>query len=74
MITVNVWCAGGMGGGEFANMEINGGDEIFAQTYFDRFLKTLTEGAVTTEAGSLFQYFTTLTENGDPSLRRWIAL
>ncbi len=27
------------------------------------FLKTLTEGAVTTEAGSLFQYFTTLTEN-----------
>ncbi len=25
----------------------------------NRFLKTLTEGAVTTEAGSLFQYFTT---------------
>ncbi len=26
------------------------------------FLKTLTEGAVTTEAGSLFQYFTTLAD------------
>ncbi len=32
------------------------------QTFSNLFLKTLTEGAVTTEAGSLFQYFTTLTE------------
>ncbi len=31
----------------------------------NRFLKTLTEGAVTTKACSLFQYFTTLTENAD---------
>ncbi len=38
-----------------------------------RFLKTLTEGAGTTEAGSLFQYFTTLTENAGPLLRRWLA-
>ncbi len=38
------------------------------------FLKTLTEGAVTTEAGNLFQYFTTLTENADPLLRRWSTL
>ncbi len=36
-------------------------------------LKKLTEGAVTTEAGSLFQYFTTLIENADPLLRRWLA-
>ncbi len=25
------------------------------------------------EAGSFFQYFTTLTENADPLLRRWLA-
>ncbi len=38
------------------------------------FLKTLTEGAVTTEAGSLFQYITTPPpENTDPLLRRWLA-
>ncbi len=40
------------------------------QTSSNRFLKTLTEGAVTAEAGSLFQYSTTLTENADPLLRR----
>ncbi len=39
------------------------------QTFSNLFLKTLTEEAVTMEAGSLFQYFTTLTENAD-SLRR----
>ncbi len=33
-------------------------------------LEKLTEGAVTTEAASLFQYFTTLTKNADPLLRR----
>ncbi len=32
-------------------------------------LKILAEGSSTTEAGSLFQYFTTLTENVDPLLR-----
>ncbi len=36
------------------------------QTSSNRFLKILTEGAVATEAGSLFQYFTILTENADP--------
>ncbi len=40
------------------------------QTFSWRFLKTLTEGAVTREAGSLFQCFTCLTENADPLLRR----
>ncbi len=43
------------------------------QTSSNRFLKTLTEGAVTMEAGSLFQYFTTLTENAGPLLRRRLA-
>ncbi len=40
------------------------------QTSSKRFLKTLAEGAVRTEAGSLFQYITTFTENADPLLRR----
>ncbi len=35
------------------------------------FLKVLTERAVTAEAGSLFQYFTTLTEKVDALFRRW---
>ncbi len=39
-----------------------------------RFLKTFTEGAATAESGSLFQYFTTLTENADPLIRRWLEL
>ncbi len=38
------------------------------QTISKFFLKTLTEGAVTTEAGNLFQYFTTLTKNGGSHL------
>ncbi len=46
-----------------------GGDETSVPTFSNLFLKTLTEGAVTTEAGSLFQYFTTLIENADPLLR-----
>ncbi len=49
------------------------GKDKNVQTSSNRFLKTLTEGAVTTEAGSLFQYFTTLTENADPLLRRRLA-
>ncbi len=47
--------------------------KISVQTASKLFLKTLTEGAVTTEAGSLFQYFTLLTENADPLLRRRLA-
>ncbi len=43
------------------------------QTFSNLFLKALTEGAVTTEAGSLFQHFTTLIENADPLFRRWLA-
>ncbi len=37
------------------------------------FLKMLTEGAITTEAGNVFQYFTTLTEKADPLLWRWLV-
>ncbi len=33
----------------------------------------LTEGAVMTESGSLFCYFTILTKNVDPLLWRWLA-
>ncbi len=43
------------------------------ETFSNRFLKTLAEGAVMTEAGGLFLYFTTLTENTDPLLWRWLA-
>ncbi len=43
------------------------------QTSSNSFFKTLTEGAVTMEASSLFQYFTTLTENADHLLGRWFA-
>ncbi len=43
----------------------NGGDfgKISVGTFSNPFLKILTEGVVSTEAGSLFQYFTNLTEN-----------
>ncbi len=40
---------------------------------FKLYLKILAEGAETTEAGSLFQCFTTLTENADPFLQQWLA-
>ncbi len=80
MITVNGWCAGGKVGGGGVGKR---GGWVFSQwgrwgktsvqTSSYRFLKTLTEGAVTTEAGSLFQYFTILTENADPLLRRRLA-
>ncbi len=60
------------GGGECS---VNGRwGKAFTQTFSNVFLKTSTEGAVTTKAGSLFQYFITLAENVDRLLRRWIAL
>ncbi len=42
--------------------------KISVQTFSDHFLKQLTEGNVATEIGSLFQYFTTLTEKAAPLL------
>ncbi len=62
MITVNGWFAGGMGGGvgrRGDEYSVNGGDgDRFMSKLF---LKTLAEGAVTIEAGGLFQHFTTRT-------------
>ncbi len=54
---------------------VNGGDgeKASVQAFSNLFLKTLTEVAITAEAGSLFQYFTTLIENADRLLRRWLA-
>ncbi len=72
MIPVNGWCAGGMGG-EGVISQWGSWGKTSVQTFSNIFLKTLPEGAVTTEAGSLLQYFTTLTENADPLLRRWLA-
>ncbi len=40
------------------------------QIFSNIFLKALKEGAGTTQAGSFFQYFTTLTENAE---KRWLA-
>ncbi len=36
------------------------------------FLKILAEGAVTAEAGGLFQCLTALIEKADPLFRRWL--
>ncbi len=46
----------------------------FCANFLQSFLEnTDNDGAVTTEAGSLFQYFTALTEYADPLLRQWLA-
>ncbi len=47
------------------------GDECLLSKLSPTF--SVTGEAVTTEAGSSFQYFTTLTENAHPLLRRWLA-
>ncbi len=72
MITFNGLCAGGMVGvGKCVDeCSVNGGDGKRLSSKLSFLF--LTE-AVTTEAGSLFQYFTTPTENADPLLRRWLA-
>ncbi len=69
---------GGGGGGwqkGVGECSVNGGDveKLLSKDFSKSYLKTMTEGAVTMEVGSLFQYFTTLTENADPLLRRWLA-
>ncbi len=51
--------------------------KIYVLTFSNIFLKTLTEGAVTTEAGSSFQYFTTLAEMPTSSLTnldKWMVV
>ncbi len=62
-----------MGRGGWVFSQCGRWGKISVQTFSNRFLKTLIEGAVTTEAGSLFQYFTTLTKNADSLLLRWLA-
>ncbi len=67
---------GGGGVGEWGNKcSVNGGrwGRISVQNFFNLYLEILTEGAATTEIGSLFQYFTTLAENADPLFLRWLA-
>ncbi len=77
MMTVSGWYEGGGGGGlgvgEMSAQPMGEMGKDFCPNFINIFLKTLTERAVTTEAGSLFQYFTTLTEKADPLLRRWLA-
>ncbi len=52
MVTVNGWCAGGMGGvGKWGDeCSVNGGDEGKAQTFAHLFLKPLAKESLTTEA------------------------
>ncbi len=40
-------------------------EKYFSPDFLQTFLNILSEGAVTMEAGSLIQYFKTLTENAD---------
>ncbi len=66
MITVDEWCAGGIGRwGDECSANGRDGERLLSKL----FLKE----AVTTEAESLFQYFTTFTEDADLLLRRWLA-
>ncbi len=45
--------------------------EVSFQIFSNLFLKIFTEGAVTTEVGSLFQYFTTITEKAGGGSCEW---
>ncbi len=56
--------------GEVSAQSMGGWEKTSVPTFSYIFLKKLTEGAVMTDTRSLFQYFTTLTENADPLLRR----
>ncbi len=65
IITVNGWCTGGFGGD----------GKRFRSKLFPTFSwKKLSKETLTTEAGSVLQYFTTLTEIADPLLRRWLEI
>ncbi len=72
MGTVNSSVRFGEGVREFGRSDFSQWGKTSAQTFYNLFLKRPTEGGVTTEAGSLFQYFTTLTEKADPLLRQWL--
>ncbi len=62
----------GLGVGEMSVQSMGGWRKIDFKTVSSPYLKLLTEGAITTEAGSLFLCFTTLTEKADPLLQRWL--
>ncbi len=69
-------CSSGDGalGNRGDEISVNGqdGDKILP-TVANLFLKILTEVAVATEAGCLFQYYTTLTEKAAPLLWWWLV-
>ncbi len=78
-MVINWWCAGGRGGvaygmGRCVFSQWGRWRKTSVQTFSNFFLKTFTEGAVTTEAWGLFQYFTALIENAARVLWRWLAL
>ncbi len=56
----------GWGGVGLQNGEIG-------EDFCPHFLQPFLESIVTAEAWSLFQYFTTLTENAEPLLLRWLV-
>ncbi len=63
-----------MGGGQENGEMCTQSMELYSVGPFSNLVvKAVTTGAETTEAGSLFQHFTILTENSDPRLRRWLA-
>ncbi len=68
MITFNGWWAGGEGEGkgEISVQSIGRRGNTSVETFSNLFVKKVVEGAVTTEAGGIFQYFTSLTEKGLP--------
>ncbi len=74
MITANGWYAGGMEGRgcEMEGLSVQPIGEM-GKDFCPNFLNPFLENTVTTEAGSLFQYFTTLIENANPLLWRWLA-
>ncbi len=45
----------------------------FCPNFLQPFLEYIDRRSCNDEAGSLFQYFTTLIENADSLLRRWLA-
>ncbi len=64
MVTVKGWYAGGGEGGL-------GIDETSVQSIGETGQGFCPHFLQSTEAGSLFQFFTTLAEKADPLLRRW---
>ncbi len=79
MITFNGWCAGGKGGGgrkmcRWVSVQSMGEMGIhFCPNFLQPFLKNIHRRCCDDGRRNLFQYFTTLTENADPLLRRLLA-